>query len=146
MLNSNAHGYTFKTSIYNALMQGESAPASIINALEQSDGSRLPFDVVVLIRGGGSSLDLSCFDDYSLNARLAVITSYSIHYTKLYDWCARHACCCWMNRRWASTRCRAAVPGALGDRGLHVRRAGKEREQPRLAGPERVAHQSYNFV
>ena len=45
-------------------MQGESAAKSIIAALEEIEG----FDVVVIIRGGGATTDLSCFDDYELCA------------------------------------------------------------------------------
>lgn len=70
-LESNIYKYSFKTQLYPALMQGDQAPASIIKAIEEIDHSDIEYDVLVIIRGGGSNLDLACFDDYDLSARLA---------------------------------------------------------------------------
>jgi len=65
-LSNNSNGYKFFTELFPAIMQGEKSAESIINAFntifEQIDN----FDIVVLIRGGGSKSDLSCFDDYEL--------------------------------------------------------------------------------
>lgn len=47
-------------------MQGETAPQSIIDALETIDNTGVDFDLIVIIRGGGASADLTCFDDYNL--------------------------------------------------------------------------------
>ena len=47
-------------------MQGNQASASIIAALEHIFRYEDRFDAVVIIRGGGSQIDLSCFDDYEL--------------------------------------------------------------------------------
>ena len=55
-------GYRFDTQLFAAVMQGENAAKSIIAALEGIEG----FDAVVIIRGGGATTDLSCFDDYAL--------------------------------------------------------------------------------
>jgi len=63
--------YTFQTSLFQATMQGETAANSMIQALDEIENATEHFDIVVLIRGGGSSLDLSCFDAYSLSARIA---------------------------------------------------------------------------
>ena len=57
-------GYRFDTQLFAAVMQGENAAKSIIAALEGIEG----FDAVVIIRGGGATTDLSCFDDYALCA------------------------------------------------------------------------------
>jgi exodeoxyribonuclease VII large subunit len=65
-LNNNAYGYRFYTHLFPALMQGNQASESIIAALEHIYLYEDFFDVVVIIRGGGSQLDLSCFDDYEL--------------------------------------------------------------------------------
>ncbi len=70
-LSDNSYKYTFKTKLFQATMQGEKAADSIIQALDKLEDSTNNFDIVVLIRGGGSSLDLSCFDEYALAARLA---------------------------------------------------------------------------
>jgi len=59
-------GFTFIFTLFPATMQGENAPASIISCLQQIADQYEQFDAVVLIRGGGASVDLSCFDDYSL--------------------------------------------------------------------------------
>ena len=132
-LQDNAYGFAFGVTLFEATMQGESAPDSIIAALdriiachhdrafpchsEQSEESDLPgseevsggrrptegersdiggsfprplgvqgdnslprsgrwqeakgFDAIFILRGGGSSLDLACFDDYGLCAAIA---------------------------------------------------------------------------
>jgi exodeoxyribonuclease VII large subunit len=47
-------------------MQGEHAPKSIIAALDTIANQEEEWDVVVIIRGGGATTDLTCFDDYNL--------------------------------------------------------------------------------
>ena len=64
-------GYHFETQLFGATMQGEQAPKSIIAALEEIAG----FDAVAIIRGGGATTDLSCFDNYEL---CAVCAQYEI--------------------------------------------------------------------
>lgn len=59
-------GYAFETQLFGAVMQGEGAERSIIAALEEISGQ--PFDCVAIIRGGGATTDLSCFDRYTLCA------------------------------------------------------------------------------
>lgn len=56
--------YRFETQLFGATMQGEGAAKSIIAALEGISG----FDAVAIIRGGGATTDLSCFDNYELCA------------------------------------------------------------------------------
>lgn len=64
---NNSYGYTFNTRLYKATMQGENASESIINALQTIHESNDNFEAVIIIRGGGSALDLDCFDNYELN-------------------------------------------------------------------------------
>ena len=52
-------------------MQGEKTEESVIAALDRIYAHRELFDVVVLIRGGGSAADLSSFDSYTLAANCA---------------------------------------------------------------------------
>jgi exodeoxyribonuclease VII large subunit len=52
-------------------MQGDQAEPSIIASLHQIFESIEAFDLVVLIRGGGASLDLDCFDSYELASHIA---------------------------------------------------------------------------
>jgi len=61
-LHNNPHQFIFYTKLFPALMQGNDAPHSIMNALEQIFEYEEWFDVVVIIRGGGAQLDLACFD------------------------------------------------------------------------------------
>ena len=67
----NPYGFTLATELYPALMQGADCPSSIIAALDAVLGSGLQYDAVLILRGGGSKLDLACFDDYDLAAAIA---------------------------------------------------------------------------
>lgn len=72
-LGGNEYGFSFYTKLFPAPMQGASAPEGIILALDAilEANAQEKFDAVLLLRGGGSSIDLSCFDDYSLSANIA---------------------------------------------------------------------------
>ena len=63
--------YGLCVQLFEALMQGDSAPESIIAALNRIFEHLEQWDAVVIIRGGGSTLDLHCFDDYELAAHVA---------------------------------------------------------------------------
>lgn len=65
-LHHNDFGFSFQTTFFPATMQGDSAAASIIDALNNVQASGKEFDVVVIIRGGGATTDLRCFDEYEL--------------------------------------------------------------------------------
>lgn len=65
----NPDGYAFTLDLYEALMQGEQAPASIIAAI--LDAQEHPYDALLILRGGGSEQDLSCFDDFELAVAIA---------------------------------------------------------------------------
>ena len=65
-LTNNRYGYKFELSLFAAIMQGDNAPKSIISALNQIVKEEDQWDIVVIIRGGGASTDLGCFDDYEL--------------------------------------------------------------------------------
>lgn len=99
-LTNNPLGYKFYTALYPALMQGEKSPQSVIEALLQikndvethgrasqnghacQDGrasqnkhacqDEAIFDAVVIIRGGGSEMDLKAFDDYAVTREVAL--------------------------------------------------------------------------
>lgn len=63
--NDSSH-FAFYTKLFPAVMQGEQAEVSIIAALEKIYENINLFDVVVIIRGGGATTDLACFDSYEL--------------------------------------------------------------------------------
>lgn len=65
-LNANTRNYAFYPKLFPAIMQGMQAELSIIQALEKIYDHIDLFDVVVIIRGGGATTDLSCFDSYNL--------------------------------------------------------------------------------
>ena len=62
----NSYGYRFYMKLFPAVMQGAEAEKSIIGALERIYRYADHFDAVVIIRGGGSQADLSCFNNYWL--------------------------------------------------------------------------------
>jgi exodeoxyribonuclease VII large subunit len=70
-LANNQSEYRFYTKLFPATMQGNDAPGSIMAALDFVFEFEHLFDVAVIIRGGGSQLDLSCFDDYELALNIA---------------------------------------------------------------------------
>lgn len=70
-ISNNSGGYKFHIKLFNSVMQGDQAEASIISALEKIYDHIDVFDAVVIIRGGGSQSDLSCFDSYQLASHIA---------------------------------------------------------------------------
>ena len=63
-MNENIYGYVFHIKLFMAVMQGDETERSIISALEQVYAREDQFDVVVIIRGGGSQAELSSFNNY----------------------------------------------------------------------------------
>ena len=70
-LHENPYGFQVDTELYPALMQGADCPESIITAMDAVLDSGKEYDAVLVLRGGGSKLDLACFDDYGLAAVIA---------------------------------------------------------------------------
>lgn len=64
-------GYAFRTTLFDAVVQGQAAEESICAALAAVAERQEEFDVVVIIRGGGSASDLSCFNSYRLCSYVA---------------------------------------------------------------------------
>jgi exodeoxyribonuclease VII large subunit len=70
-LAKNPYGLVFYTKLFPAIMQGEKSEASIIAALEKIYAYRHLFDAVAIIRGGGATSELNCFDSYLLATHCA---------------------------------------------------------------------------
>lgn len=70
-LSNNGYGIAFSIELFEAKMQGVDAEASIVNALDRVAERADEFDVVVVIRGGGSKMDLACFDSYDIACNIA---------------------------------------------------------------------------
>ncbi len=70
-LNNNPSGINFYTKLFPAIMQGERTVSSVMSALDRINGNIDLFDCVVIIRGGGATSELHCFDNYDLAAYIA---------------------------------------------------------------------------
>lgn len=63
--------YRFQTTLFRSLMQGDAAEESIVAALTEIAQREENFDVVAIIRGGGSTSDLALFDSYLIASYVA---------------------------------------------------------------------------
>jgi len=70
-LANNEYGFYFAAHLFPAIMQGEQTEKSVIGALNSIHAEIDSYDVVVIIRGGGSSADLSGFDTLALAENVA---------------------------------------------------------------------------
>ncbi|MDD4637871.1 MAG: exodeoxyribonuclease VII large subunit [Bacteroidales bacterium] len=64
-------GFVYYIKLFPAIMQGTQTESSVIDALNKIYAQIHLFDVVVIIRGGGATSDLSWFDSYDLCANIA---------------------------------------------------------------------------
>ena len=70
-LHNNAFGIGFNITLFPAAVQGVEAEASVVAALNAIACRVEEFDVAVIIRGGGSKMDLACFDSYTMASNVA---------------------------------------------------------------------------
>lgn len=73
ILKGNKFGFKFHTKLFDAFVQGEYAVNSLIEAFQRCSSECKAFDVVVLIRGGGSVSDLAIFNEYELAKTMALM-------------------------------------------------------------------------
>lgn len=66
-----ARRYGLSINLFTATLQGEKAVESITDALQRAWQSEQPHDLLILIRGGGSQLDLTCFNSLPIAAAVA---------------------------------------------------------------------------
>ncbi|MBK8855130.1 MAG: exodeoxyribonuclease VII large subunit [Saprospiraceae bacterium] len=68
----NIYGYQFTHTLFSAALQGSNTEkevtAALMNIYERAD----EFDIIVIIRGGGSKLDLAGFDNYLIAHTISV--------------------------------------------------------------------------
>lgn len=69
-LKNNQYGYFYWLKEYPCQVQGDKAELAIISRLEELQHSE--YDVIVLIRGGGTKLDLEVFNSYNLAKVIAL--------------------------------------------------------------------------
>ncbi|MCX6332843.1 MAG: exodeoxyribonuclease VII large subunit [Bacteroidia bacterium] len=65
-LKGNNNKYVFYAALFETVMQGAETENSVISSLNRIADHPGLFDVVVIIRGGGSQSDLSWFDSYNI--------------------------------------------------------------------------------
>ncbi len=71
VLDKNEWNYSFFTMLFPAYLQGDNAASSIITQLERIKKVLHYFDVVVIVRGGGGEVGLSCYNNYELCKAIA---------------------------------------------------------------------------
>lgn len=71
-LEENPGGFIFYTHLFPAAVQGQNTSRDVRRALQAIAGRAELFDCVVIIRGGGASIDLNGFDDYELARAVAL--------------------------------------------------------------------------
>ena len=71
VLNNNPWNYHFFTMLFHAYLQGDMAVPSIIEQLKRIEKVKDHFDIVVIVRGGGGEVGLSCYNNYALCKEIA---------------------------------------------------------------------------
>lgn len=70
-LQDNSYQFAFACELYPAAMQGKNMEREILKALRDIHRSSESYDAVIIIRGGGSKLDLAAFDALQLCTSIA---------------------------------------------------------------------------
>jgi exodeoxyribonuclease VII large subunit len=70
-ISESPYGKAFHADLFEAMMQGENSPFSIAGAMSEALSSDVHYDVILIMRGGGSVQDLASYDDYSLAKAIA---------------------------------------------------------------------------
>lgn len=71
VLDQNQFGYRFFTHLFFAYLQGDPAVDSISRQLKAIEKVKHHFDIIVIIRGGGGEVGLSCYNNYKLCKAIA---------------------------------------------------------------------------
>ncbi len=72
VIEQNKYGYAFAVTPFLTQVQGDNAPQLIMEQLRLVEASKTDFDVVVIVRGGGSDIDFKSFNDYELARQIAL--------------------------------------------------------------------------
>ncbi len=68
---NNQYGYQIQLDLYQAAMQGQNTEREVCKAFEDISEKNGNYDCVIIIRGGGSKLDLAGFDNYNIGAKIS---------------------------------------------------------------------------
>ena len=71
VLSASQSKFGISTFLFNATVQGDQAVESILQAFNKIERVRQYFDAVVIVRGGGAEVGMSCYDDFNLCKRIA---------------------------------------------------------------------------
>lgn len=72
IIQGNAWGYHFFQMLFPSILQGDQAVTLIIQQLRTIRKVRKHFDAVLIIRGGGGEVGLSCYNNYRLAREIAM--------------------------------------------------------------------------
>ncbi len=70
-IESHQRHYAIVHTLFDAILQGENAPPTIISAINKINSLKIKFDAIVIIRGGAGDAGLACYDEYLLAATVA---------------------------------------------------------------------------
>ena len=71
VLQENEKSYFIFTHLFNAYLQGDVAVQSIISALKKIKRVKDYFDIVIIVRGGGAEVGMTCYNNYDLCKAIA---------------------------------------------------------------------------
>lgn len=69
-LRENPYGYHYEISLIQSAMQGPKTEPEVVKAIELAQ-KKEAYDIIAIIRGGGSKLDLAAFDNYNIAHAIA---------------------------------------------------------------------------
>ncbi len=72
VLKNNEFGYAFYSHVFSAVMQGDAAIESIQKQLRRIERVQKHFDAVIIIRGGGGNVGMTCYNNYHLSRSIAL--------------------------------------------------------------------------
>jgi len=70
-LQQNSWNYRFQCTLFPSILQGDKALISMPHRLAEIAKRQQEFDCVVIVRGGGGDVGMSCYDTYDLAAAVA---------------------------------------------------------------------------
>lgn len=68
---TNPYNYFFDIDTYNCAVQGQKVESDTLKAIKIITAKKKAYDAVLIIRGGGSRLDLSAYDNYEISKAIA---------------------------------------------------------------------------
>lgn len=71
VIDQNPWGYKFFTMLFPAYLQGDVAVSSIIDQLNRIKKVLRHFDIVVIVRGGGGEVGMTCYNNFELCKEIA---------------------------------------------------------------------------